>query len=225
MNLRETLWQYGGSIWGYTVQMLPCMFAALVLFLMLWPARQRRIVEKGLVSRPCREIVLLLFVMFGAGLASLTLFPAHFWNQVIQYLRFSEIRDQGLDLTALYPSWEQTMAGIADLPDVLTPFQEIRRAFRVGSWLMFMMVGNIAMFIPVGFFPALLWRKARWWKSLLLGAAASCTIEFVQFFIGRSTDIDDVILNTAGALAGYWLFWLTRAIFPRLISRFQCNER
>ena len=61
--------------------------------------------------------------------------------------------------------------------------------------------------------------------SLLLGFFTSCAIEFTQFFIGRSTDIDDVILNTAGALAGYWLFWLVWALFPNALSKFQCRER
>ena len=90
---------------------------------------------------------------------------------------------------------------------------------------MFLMLANIGIFAPVGFFPALLWRRWRWWKSLLLGFFTSCAIEFAQFFIGRSTDIDDVILNTAGALAGYWLFWLVRALFPNALSKFQCRER
>ena len=88
---------------------------------------------------------------------------------------------------------------------------------------MFLMLANIGIFVPIGFFPALLWRGWRWWKSLLLGLGSSLTIEFIQFFIGRNTDIDDVTLNTAGAMLGYWLFCLSRTLFPRLISRFQCR--
>ena len=50
-------------------------------------------------------------------------------------------------------------------------------------------------------------------------------IESVQFFIGRSTDIDDVILNTTGALLGYGIFLLFQTAFPRFLSRFYCHEQ
>ena len=106
----------------------------------------------------------------------------------------------------------------------MEPLQEIFRAFR-GPWVMFLMLGNIAIFTPVGFFTALLWRKPHWWKSLLAGFCSSVTIEFIQFFIGRSTDIDDVILNATGALAGFWMFWLLRLIAPRFTRKFQCQSR
>ena len=58
-----------------------------------------------------------------------------------------------------------------------------------------------------------------------LGFLCSCSIEFIQFFIGRSTDIDDVILNTTGALLGYLLYVLVRAVFPRLAATFHCTPK
>ena len=93
-----------------------------------------------------------------------------------------------------------------------------------GPWVMFLMVANIGIFLPVGVFSALLWRKPRWWKSLAVGLGASTAIESIQYFIGRSADVDDVLLNTAGVLGGYGLFWLARALCPRLIAGFQCHE-
>ena len=101
--------------------------------------------------------------------------------------------------------------------------REIRRAVR-GPWVMFLVVANVVIFLPVGFFPALLGRRPRWWKALATGLIASGTIETIQYFIGRSADVDDVLLNTAGALLGFWLFWLARALCPRLIAGFQCHE-
>ena len=225
MNLLETLLWYLGNILDYGYEMLPCMALALAAFLLLRPARRRRLARLGLSSGPWREGALLLFVMFGAGLAALTLFPANLWRHVMNFLWNPQVRAGGLDVKSFYPSWEQTVAAAADLSNILAPFQEIRRAMRGSPWLVFMLLGNIGMFLPVGFFPALLGRRPRWWKAVLTGCLCSCTIEFIQFFIGRSTDIDDVILNTAGALAGYWLFWLLRALFPRFTARFQCRER
>ena len=214
MDFLDTLVWYWGNILDYFREMLPCMLLALAVFLVLAPSRRRRLEARGLVSGPWREGALLLFVMFCAGLAALTLFPAGFWR---------------------VSHWERALQGEIPLfPPVdwslqlqtlqLTPLQEIWRAFR-GPWVMFLMVANIGIFTPVGFFPALLWRRWRWWKSLLLGFFTSCAIESIQFFIGRSTDIDDVILNTTGALAGCWLVWLARALFPGFCSKFQCHER
>ncbi len=210
----ETLVWYLGNILDYGAQMLPCMILGLAGFLLLRPARRRRLVRLGLESGPLREGALLLFVMFCAGLAALTVFPANFWSRTRWHwvLQGSE---------PLFPpvTWPVRFSDIQ-----LNPFQEIQRAFR-GPWVMFMMVANIGIFSPVGFFPALLGRRPRWWKALLTGFAASFAIEFLQLFVGRSSDVDDLILNTAGALAGYWVFCLLRALFPKLTAKFQCRER
>lgn len=200
----------------YVVQMLPMCLLALVVFLIVRPARLGRLKAHGLVSGAPREIVLCLFVLFCAGLAALTLFPANFWSGT-GFLQ---------NPLSYYPTWEQTMSSLAYLPNMLTPFQEIRRALdHMSYWGLFMLLGNIIMFMPIGFFPALLWRKWRWRKSLLTGFCTSTAIEFIQFFIGRSTDIDDVILNTAGALIGFWIFCLLRAVFPNFTEKFQCQPR
>lgn len=214
MSLQETLWWYAGNILDYTVEMLPCMAAALLLFLLLRPRRMERLAEKGLVSGPVREAGLLLFVLFGAGLAALTLFPAGFWR----FQRWALVHRGELPL---FPpiDWHVQLHTIQ-----MNPFQEILRAFR-GPWVMFLMLANIGIFAPVGFFSALLWRKGRWWKSMGIGFLTSFFIEFIQLFIGRNSDIDDILLNTTGALAGYWLFWLLRALFPKFTSKFQCRER
>jgi glycopeptide antibiotics resistance protein len=79
------------------------------------------------------------------------------------------------------------------------------------------------VFLPLGFFPALLFRKARWWRSVLIGGGISTFVEFGQFFLMRQSDIDDVLLNALGALLGYWTFLLLRKIAPTTTSRFQCS--
>ncbi len=215
MRPLETLLWYGEITWDYVCQMLPCMAAALVGFLLLRRYRKEHLARRGLVSGPWREGALLLFVMFCAGLAALTLFPAGFW-------RSAHWRAAWRGETTLFPKevdwrWQLQHAQ-------LTPFQEIKRGLR-GPWVMFLVLANMGIFIPLGFFVALLWRRPRWWKTTLIGFFASVLIEFVQLFIARSSDIDDVILNTTGALAGFWLFYLLRALFPGFIRKFQCKER
>ena len=64
-------------------------------------------------------------------------------------------------------------------------------------------LGNIAIFIPIGFFLPLVDEKyKKIWIYILIAAIASLLIEICQLFIGRSFDIDDVILNTFGAYLG-----------------------
>ena len=57
-------------------------------------------------------------------------------------------------------------------------------------------------------------RKA--WKVGVLGLEISALVEFSQliFRVG-CFDVDDMILNTFGALAGYGCFWLSRKWFFR----------
>jgi glycopeptide antibiotics resistance protein len=71
-------------------------------------------------------------------------------------------------------------------------------------------VGNVAIFVPLGFACALAaWPNRRqprpgWWARVLaLGVLFSVGIEAAQLLVpGRVTDVDDVILNGAGFLIG-----------------------
>ncbi len=95
----------------------------------------------------------------------------------------------------------------------LIPFTEIRRFIRYGARLskrtVFLnLIGNIIGFLPFGFFLPVITKKNRHlWKVTLMGLATSAAVEFVQL-VTRSgvCDIDDVILNTLGAVFGYLLF-------------------
>ena len=75
-------------------------------------------------------------------------------------------------------------------------------------------VGNICLFIPTGIILPVLYRKLdRFLKVLLAGAGMSFAIEMIQLlFPGSVTDIDDLILNTAGAVIGFGIYRLFAAI-------------
>lgn len=69
-------------------------------------------------------------------------------------------------------------------------------------------LGNFAIFIPLGLItPALSQRFDRFWKPVLLGLGVSALFELLQFVFGLgATDVDDLILNTLGAMAGSGLY-------------------
>lgn len=62
-------------------------------------------------------------------------------------------------------------------------------------------IGNLVMFIPVGFLVPLA-ARVRWRTAVAACAALSVAIEAAQLTTGRSADIDDVLLNTLGGAAG-----------------------
>ena len=98
----------------------------------------------------------------------------------------------------------------------LIPGREIRRYItsvgKLGKRAVFVnLFGNVIGFIPFGFFMPV---ATRWMRSLSKTAAAACClsviVEIVQLLTASgSCDIDDVILNTLGAVIGYGLFLLT----------------
>jgi glycopeptide antibiotics resistance protein len=67
--------------------------------------------------------------------------------------------------------------------------------------------GNLLLMLPIGLFGplALPWLD-RWRRVLLVALLLSVFIELAQLRIpDRSADVDDVLLNTVGALIGYGL--------------------
>lgn len=75
-------------------------------------------------------------------------------------------------------------------------------------------IGNTAMFIPVGMIWPLVFRELdSHWKTILAGIGFSLLIEVLQLpFYDRVSDIDDLILNTAGYLMGYGIYLVIRKI-------------
>ena len=202
---------YVDITWDYIAQMLPCVLLAALLFFLLRPGRRKTLAALGLESGSHRECGLFLFLLFCAGLGALTLFPRGFWSSSHWYSVWRG--EEPLFTPVDFRSQLQALQ--------LSPFREISLAFRY-PWHAYMLLGNVIMFAPIGFFTALLWRNPRWWKSLLAGFCASLSVETIQFFVGRSSDIDDVILNSIGALCGFWAFCLLRSLAPSFTKKFQC---
>ena len=65
----------------------------------------------------------------------------------------------------------------------------------------FNIFGNIAVFVPVGLFGAYRFQRSLA-KTIYFGFCLSLLIETVQLPLDRTSDVDDLILNTAGALIG-----------------------
>ena len=81
-------------------------------------------------------------------------------------------------------------------------------------------VGNVVMFLPFGFFAALLWRGWNGRRAALAGLGITCCIECWQILAGRHFDVDDIILNTIGVFGGYLLWRMLERLAPRFARKF-----
>lgn len=102
----------------------------------------------------------------------------------------------------------------------LAPFTEIFR-YKIGSNAFYInVIGNIVLFIPFGYFISSYIKPKKILPILVVSAISSATIEFVQLCIGRSFDVDDIILNSLGAICGFLLYVALNAIKKYLPSIF-----
>jgi len=92
----------------------------------------------------------------------------------------------------------------------LRPFLMFKQ-FRLGST---QVVGNFIMLLPLGIYVPLLFPKlSGFFKVLIVCFLVSVSIELMQLITSyRSSDIDDVILNTSGSVIGYLIYKFIKGI-------------
>lgn len=89
-----------------------------------------------------------------------------------------------------YITWDPTLN--------LIPFQDFSHSNIIG------MILNIVMFAPLGFLlPAYFERYRQWHRTLAAGLITSLLVEMIQLFTFRATDVDDLLMNTLGAVVGF----------------------
>lgn len=96
----------------------------------------------------------------------------------------------------------------------LMPFETIRAMLsnysHVPDVAIINLAGNILAFIPLGLLVPIILRSFENIRRIfLLGVGTSLTIELIQFiFRVGAFDIDDILLNAAGAIVGYSFYRL-----------------
>ncbi len=192
------------SVWEGMVKLISVMICFLPFYSagrILW-LRRRTPAEAGETTSVGREAVLGLFVLFMLGLLSLT-------------FEHPEFTREGENI------WLQGMNRLkTGLGVNFVPFRTIRRYLKYSSDsgnIFVNLAGNIVMFLPWALGLLLLWKKNQsFLKLTLMSAGLPVCIEFIQLFIGRSVDIDDVILNFAGGMLGGLVYLILVTLWPRL---------
>ena len=192
-----------GRVAGFVLRMLPVMAAAVPLVAAARLAGARRLKKRGLTTTLRHEAGLWAFLLFLAGLAAVTILPPG--GQFIP------------------PSWSRVnLRPLVVLADSLA-------AMRAGDGMYFVInvLGNILMFLPLGFFPCLLWGEGKngLWRGTGCALLASLCVELCQLPQNRGTDVDDLWLNALGGALGFGLYWLVSRRWPGVAERFRVKKR
>ena len=105
----------------------------------------------------------------------------------------------------------------------IVPFQEIFR-YEIGSRkFIYNVLGNILIFIPFGYLLSFYIKPKNTWPTIIVSLITSTIVEFTQLNIGRSFDIDDIILNIVGSFIGYLIYVIVRDLQKHLPDFFKSS--
>ena len=138
------------------------------------------------------EIGLLLFVVYCIGVASQTFIPKIEFGNTTNF-----IIDQNI------------FGEINFIPGKVffDTYTEIN-TYNNYIYLVINIIGNICLFIPIGFSISVLWKNISAKRTVIIALLFSLCIELLQLPQARGTDIDDLWLNVFGALIGYLIYIL-----------------
>ena len=168
--------------------------AVIVMISLLWILVRVAVRKKTGQFSVRREAELLLVYICLIVVARFTLFAMETVNGKVQPLRFDPTFGAAWDI-----NWKALC--------FLAAYEHL--------WEMKVnIIGNIAMFIPIGvIWPAVFRQLDTHKKVIAAGVGFSLFIEIIQLPLhGRVTDVDDLILNSLGYLIGYGIYLLVKKL-------------
>jgi glycopeptide antibiotics resistance protein len=186
----------------YIWNMVPYCVLGAVLFIIF-----RVIFQKDNTLNLKKDIATGLFIAYCFGLASQTIIP-HF-NFGIS----SSTGKPFLDVFITNDNSSINLIPFKTIFEQIVGRNEVVSQIDIADVSILNLLSNIFLFSPIGFFvPLINERYISLKKIILIGVSTSCVVEVIQLFIGRSCDIDDVILNTCGVVIGFIIFKVYKRI-------------
>lgn len=152
----------------------------------------------------------LLFCTYIAAVINIAFFPFPFQKELIELA----IHDQLGSSHNLVPFHDLTVAIMNSAPLIAS----------------MQLVKNALLFLPLGFFIAMLFPKQSYKQIIFSGFASSLLIEVTQWSIGafigyyyRTFDVDDLMMNTVGTAIGLFIFVTIRRILLKK-NRFRSHN-
>ena len=185
------------SVWAYFLQTLPISLIAGIIYAVVRFVKRKR---KDCPIRLLDETIKLLFVCYLTGLISLVVLPANFWLHIYD---------------GIFLGWWNEMPPIFSFGGfnlVPTIIKTLSGEIVIGSWIKTMLIGNVAMFLPLGFFLPFVTGKVNRKNIFAVAAVVPFIAELLQMIFGRSLDVDDLICNFIGIAAGFFICLAIRNI-------------
>lgn len=162
----------------------------------------------------------ILFTCFEAAIAAVFLYP------LILLLDKKQLHNRRLAIGYfLFSVYLSAMFAVAGLPNIRYIRFEPSINLKPFSYMFTDLTStllNVVLFLPMGLFLPLLWRRFRKpLPTVLFGFCTSLLIESLQIFTFRATDINDLITNTLGTAIG----WCAGRILLRLCKRIDPSGR
>lgn len=157
-----------------------------------------------------KEITMFIFMNYSFVFFIQTLLP----NINYQYTGFFQFTDWNISINS-------------DISEVnLVPFRTIyeylfRTNTHVDNWsyvAFYNIIGSIVLYVPLGLLLPIIRSKFRSISIIGIGAILAIVTETMQYFIGRSSDIDDVILAIIGVSIGLLLYRTLIILFELLFK-------
>lgn len=177
-----------GDAGGKIVLLFP-VFAA--VYLIIFKIRAVRGGKALTFAAVLPGLVLLLYL---AAMLAVLIVPNIHWS-------FSPAK--GLKVWLTYADWYALN---------LVPFKTLREQFAMlqadglhsfdGLKMVLNLSANLFIFLPLPLLLRWNFKKIRWWQSLAAVFCSSLLIELIQYPLHRSSDVDDVLVNTLGGLLG-----------------------
>jgi len=144
-------------------------------------------------------------------LFSIVLFTIRIVNSIINKKRIILYKDLYMYAFILYMILLFQLVTSTDFESYsnnFIPFKEIMRYNPISGLFYKNVLGNVLLFIPFGYFVSDILNNRKVLVSILITFITSFSIEVIQMYIGRSFDIDDIILNLCGGVIGYLIYKL-----------------
>ena len=192
-----------GSVLSLFLQVIPITLLVGVIYAVY---RCIRIKKHGKIVSWGTEIMRWLFVCYLTGLINLILVPANLWmfiwaNVFVGY------------------SHSELVFFSGDFNLVPTVFKLITGELTIGRWVLKMLVYNFLMFVPFGFFLPFVSEKNNNRSIWKVAVIVPIIVEVIQPVVGRSFDVDDLILNFAGIIVGYFVAFGIKNISKRMADK------
>lgn len=175
---------------GYFFQAVPITFIVGIIYVIIRVVIVKR---NKLKIEWLQEIMKLLFTCYLTGLISLVILPTNFWL---------------LFFDGVFLGWWNEMLPIFSFGGFnLVPslIKALSGELTISSWVKTMLIGNIAMFLPLGFFLPFVTERVNRKNIFVVSIAIPFIVELLQMIFGRSFDVDDLICNFIGIVAGFFI--------------------